>query len=298
MGPILQSMYLTLQYLEWRRHNLLKPIFDTNHLKVSTIGINSRNLLCKVSDGNKRNWLLKQYGSNQDSFIANEAKIIDFLKKENRENIVPYIYFDSDNQIIYYDFISIIETVDEKLDLFRENSDWKAINQLVIQLGKLLSNIHATNISKLTINDGIPIRDIAQKALRKDAALIDDYYFAFKYWKKTSIIHFDPQLNNIIVLDKNEFKIIDWEMALVGDPMWDVAKIIFSLCKTIADDLFFESPLLLPEIKNAIKVFLEVYSKTSICCTIKIKSFLRIIVKYHDKENGANYISTINKLLD
>lgn len=43
-------------------------------------------------------------------------------------------------------------------------------------------------------------------------------------WQRTSLIHGDIKWMNFIVMpDKKEIKLIDWEIADIGDPLWDVA---------------------------------------------------------------------------
>lgn len=55
-------------------------------------------------------------------------------------------------------------------------------------------------------------------------------------WKTTSLIHGDIKWMNILVAspnDKPKLKLIDWEIADIGDPLWDIAGIFAAIITTL-----------------------------------------------------------------
>jgi thiamine kinase-like enzyme len=47
-------------------------------------------------------------------------------------------------------------------------------------------------------------------------------------WKSTSLIHGDIKWMNFVSTTEDELKLIDWEIANIGDPLWDVAGLLQS----------------------------------------------------------------------
>jgi tRNA A-37 threonylcarbamoyl transferase component Bud32 len=48
-------------------------------------------------------------------------------------------------------------------------------------------------------------------------------------WRDTHIVHGDAKAANVLVLDSGAVRVIDWEIAALGDGLWDVAGMIHSL---------------------------------------------------------------------
>jgi thiamine kinase-like enzyme len=44
-------------------------------------------------------------------------------------------------------------------------------------------------------------------------------------WEKAVLIHGDIKYNNFMIDSNNDLRIVDWEMADIGDPLWDLAGI-------------------------------------------------------------------------
>lgn len=61
-------------------------------------------------------------------------------------------------------------------------------------------------------------------------------------WVRTSLIHGDIKWVNLLVHDlhdKPKLKLIDWEIADIGDPMWDIAGILTAL---VTHELLYKNP--------------------------------------------------------
>ncbi len=48
-------------------------------------------------------------------------------------------------------------------------------------------------------------------------------------WLDTHIVHGDAKAANVLVLDDDSIRVIDWEIAALGDGLWDVAGLVHSL---------------------------------------------------------------------
>jgi hypothetical protein len=48
-------------------------------------------------------------------------------------------------------------------------------------------------------------------------------------WRDTQIVHGDAKAANVLILDDGTVRVIDWEIAALGDGLWDVAGMIHSL---------------------------------------------------------------------
>jgi Phosphotransferase enzyme family len=48
-------------------------------------------------------------------------------------------------------------------------------------------------------------------------------------WRDTHIVHGDAKAANVLVLDSGAVRIIDWEIAALGDGLWDIAGMLHSL---------------------------------------------------------------------
>jgi tRNA A-37 threonylcarbamoyl transferase component Bud32 len=48
-------------------------------------------------------------------------------------------------------------------------------------------------------------------------------------WRDTQIVHGDAKAANVLVLDSGAVRVIDWEIAALGDGLWDIAGMIHSL---------------------------------------------------------------------
>jgi tRNA A-37 threonylcarbamoyl transferase component Bud32 len=48
-------------------------------------------------------------------------------------------------------------------------------------------------------------------------------------WRDAHIVHGDAKAANVLILDNGEIRVIDWEIAALGDGLWDIAGMVHSL---------------------------------------------------------------------
>ena len=85
-------------------------------------------------------------------------------------------------------------------------------------------------ILRLNKNISSPESLVLQMILQ-DANLLNGLKQAKENWESTVLIHGDVKLVNILVIQDKKttnIKLIDWEMANIGDPLWDIAGLIQS----------------------------------------------------------------------
>jgi aminoglycoside phosphotransferase (APT) family kinase protein len=78
----------------------------------------------------------------------------------------------------------------------------------------LLKNIAPANVRLLA-------------AIQADSVFSDGLDRLQRDWQATTLIHGDAKLDNIVIVPGEVF-LVDWELATVGDPRWDVATIFSS----------------------------------------------------------------------
>ncbi|WP_028525981.1 phosphotransferase [Runella limosa] len=290
MRVFLQSPYLALEYLHWRKFNGL-PTIEVQ--KVCTLDVESRNLLIFVSTETEK-FLLKQYGSQASkSFIANEHLILSILKISNlSEFIVEVPFFDEHNLIIcikWYEFHSL----ENFLAKLRLRGKWNDIEAIVKNVSKIFYNVHSfyrDDLPKVNPAAFLPIEYLTVNEI----ALIGNWS------DKKSLIHYDLRLANILInnTDPSQIKLIDWEFAMAGDPLWDIAVFIYSLCITLGDSEFFIKlpPARFDNIKPIVKAFLQVYGVINL---EKLKIYLRLYIQINDVRFTETITkTTIDTLLD
>ncbi len=78
----------------------------------------------------------------------------------------------------------------------------------------------------LKSNDMPALQDILFKTIQQDEVLSQNINELFQEWKGNSLIHGDIKLVNFLKINSpntTTLKLVDWEIANIGDPLWDVA---------------------------------------------------------------------------
>ncbi|MCA0231325.1 MAG: phosphotransferase [Bacteroidetes bacterium] len=282
MRLILQSPYLVYEYLYWRVTNNLSDNStkelkaNIEKLQISTLKGLSRNLVVQVLKDSKALYYLKQFGSTDtNSYIPNENRILQELK--DQKFVVEIFFYDNDNQIL------ATKAWGEKnlKNLLKEKgANTDALLELAVNV---LVQIHTLNKVDLKIPKPKPYSliktdkpdDSTPILLQEDL----EYLFCTKEWKSSVLLHFDPRDVNFLVKG-DETKLIDWEMAIYGDPMWDLAVFINSIIFTLGGDLFFlfSNPSTLESVQKAISIICTKYQSGTIGMfdKEKLKKFLRL----------------------
>jgi Ser/Thr protein kinase RdoA (MazF antagonist) len=97
--------------------------------------------------------------------------------------------------------------------LFRPGLAW------VLTLGQPLSPYRPTTAAAQSILAAVLQRGDAVAALAQARA----------DWRDAHIVHGDAKAANVLLLDSGAVRVIDWEIAALGDGLWDVAGMIHSL---------------------------------------------------------------------
>lgn len=85
------------------------------------------------------------------------------------------------------------------------------------------------NTSQLLNADPKNITNSVIAEIHKHQDLVKQIEKVASQWETTSLIHGDIKWMNFIVLPNNEdVKLVDWEIADLGDPLWDVAGVFQS----------------------------------------------------------------------
>ena len=87
------------------------------------------------------------------------------------------------------------------------------------------------NIGNITSQDNTGKKNVVIEKIYEHKKLVKKIEKVAEKWQRTSLIHGDIKWMNFIVLNENDeekVKLIDWEIADIGDPLWDVAGVFQS----------------------------------------------------------------------
>lgn len=307
---MLQSPYSTLEYLLWRKYNLLtnsglqatEPIAN---IRVSYSDTSSRNLIALVKNKDKHLLLLKQYGSldREGSFIETENNVVTYLKSSNLvNNISTVAFYDADNKIVAFEYLNdylSLNIFDEKnatiYNLYLKQ-DWNGIEKLVAEIGVILCELHHIDVKSAKENAKVQSYEGKRVLhLHKDEIVkydVDDLTYLFKNWdSERALIHFDVRLSNFLHKNDEKLILIDWEMAIIGDPVWDLAIIIHSICTFFTADFFTRDTIdYLTDVKKVVNSLLVAYKAGNCIFDLdKLKIYLNLqIQKYGILKSETN----------
>lgn len=208
-------------------------------------------------------YFLKQPKNDDNNFITsitNESRFFDYIEKYEivLSELTPRIYFDKENKILLfnsdqnYNAIKFEEFKNLLVD--KQNLFGKSMAQILANLHKSLKGQEKTSflsiykpfllspesrglmIEKLKKESNLQLQNLASRLEDiKTQSVLDSIE-----WNATdSIIHRDVKYENLL-LNKTDseinLKLIDWEMAAVGDSHYDLADFcyyLFRCCKTV-----------------------------------------------------------------
>jgi thiamine kinase-like enzyme len=216
-----------------------------------------RNHNFKVISQRGPSYLLKQgVGPNKTATVANESAIYKCLQSHAGDNglerYLPYFYgYDAEEGIL------ILELLNGARTLFEYHAHCGRFSTgLAMKTGGALGTLHRVTWMEGKEGQGIlgftheppwilslhhprlgMLRDISSANIQliKIIQQFGEFHELFdrlrQEWKSEALIHFDIKWDNCIVSAlsaagrKNQLKIVDWELAGIGDPCWDVGSV-------------------------------------------------------------------------
>lgn len=237
------------------QRNLVTPE-SVVHQDLKVIDASSRNQNFGVLRPNDQSYLLKQgIDPERKKTIANEARIYELLhSRTENAGIAQYLprffEYDSEEGILVIEYFSYAQNLHDYCALHGRFS-----TGLAADIGHALSSLHkvrwdqqsgglemlihqAPGVLSIHRPDLDALRDISSanvqvtKIIQRYSEfneLLDELHHE---WRSRALIHFDFKLDNCLVTSrtpsgrKTRLKIIDWELAGIGDPIWDVASVL------------------------------------------------------------------------
>ena len=232
--------------------------FNSGSLKIIEIDNENRNTNFIISLENISILLLKQVSQNSESrkkSLINEANFHELLIENNLES--TFIFFDKVNFIIIHKFYNKYNSI--KVELFSnygssikfardagiivysfhdQFSKIRKKSKYLSYYKPLLLDINTRNnlILKLNKIENINIRSLTD-FIEKEEELFEEIS---KLWICDTIIHRDLKFDNFIINENEDFKLIDWELAALGDRYWDIAGFIYIFIKEKSGSFYTE----------------------------------------------------------
>lgn len=163
------------------------------------------------------------------------------LYKDTIQYIPQYYGYDPNHHILVTEYFTNTKNIHEEVFSTKELS-----TEYATEMAKILASFHfdiRTHInteSSLQFYNGIVpwilnlgnlkssspngLDHCVINEIHKHPKLVKKIDALASQWEKTSLIHGDIKWMNFIVMpNKKDLKLIDWEIADLGDPLWDVA---------------------------------------------------------------------------
>lgn len=237
------------------QRNLVSPE-SVVHQELTVIDASSRNQNFGVLRPNDQSYLLKQgIDPQRKKTIANEAQIYELIHSTmGKAGLTQYLprFFDYDSArgILVIEYLSYAQNLHNYCALRGRFS-----KVLGAAIGDALSSLHQIRWDRQSgriemLAHGPPgilsihrpelevLRDISGANVQvikiiqrypEFTELLDELR---DEWRSEALIHFDFKWDNCLVTSrtpsgrKTRLKIVDWELAGIGDPIWDVASVL------------------------------------------------------------------------
>lgn len=222
----------------------------------------TRNLIFKAIRKNDKSFFVKQLVNFETAnayILQKDATCLWLIKNEtlyrSLSNYVPlYHGFDPENQVL------ITECIKDARNLQEYNFPISSLsNHILDQIARILSSYHFEPGNDIRVSNSArffpnqlpwvfnlildkPISNqpnvrnpsgynIIANAVNANHAFQSKLRKSRELWQNESLIHGDVKWMNFLITgekDKENLKLIDWEIADFGDPMWDVAGVFQS----------------------------------------------------------------------
>ncbi|MGD1834153.1 MAG: phosphotransferase [Nitrososphaeraceae archaeon] len=211
----------------------------------------------------EQSYLVKQgLDKERIAAIANEAMVYDFLHrkfgaKERIKGMIPRFYkYDPKQNILvielvkdgknlqeYYlrigrfsrkhaEIIGMILGTLHNLTELKDNNKYKHILKSQTQ-PRFIANLRNPNIQTFQYSSSASIQLI--KIIQQNKELFSYLDEFINMWTQKCLIHSDVKLENFVISSGNSYmkknktiKLVDWELASLGDPAWDVGSVFSS----------------------------------------------------------------------
>jgi thiamine kinase-like enzyme len=243
-----------ISYLLKNNYSTAESIINSD-LTITDVSRRHRNL--KVINKKGQCYLLKQgVGPEGVAAIAHEAKVYELLTSDHQNNkfadFLPRYYgYDAEQHILVLEFLNDWQDLREYY-----TSNGRFSLSVAAEMGKALSTLHRITtvesnfghrfgkftdtkpwITFLYRPDARIFRDVSGASVQlikiiqkfgEFGELIDDLR---QEWRNQTLVHFDIKWDNCLVsssgnvLRKKRIKLVDWELAGVGDPCWDLGSV-------------------------------------------------------------------------
>ena len=200
--------------------------------------------------GNGRGLFVKQARGADAEFVSlleNEARLYVFVSRDaglgSLELTPRFIDFDSARSVLVLQRLAgaiATSEVASRLAVLvgQQLAEWH--RRAAAQLPALADHFPSTLPVAISLEmDGTRFFEDLSTANRGLLALIQDdrnllsqLHTHREMWEATSLVHGDVKFENCLVIESSEstdFRLIDWELAAIGDPAWDIAGWISSL---------------------------------------------------------------------
>lgn len=212
----------------------------------------SRNAIFQVSRGNETGLFVKQlvhmdpmnvYLMQKDATVHYMIHNTD-LFKDVRQYVPEYFGYDPKTQVLVTGFFPNAQNIHEWSEAKKEYSVDQAVEiaHILHSYQKDLTEEIPNNTSLQFFNKDLPWilnlmsspqnnADALYNLIAADPFLHNQLDEIRAQWSGNSLVHGDIKLVNFVVVNEDEkeaVKLIDWEIANIGDPLWDVAGLLQS----------------------------------------------------------------------
>jgi thiamine kinase-like enzyme len=237
-------------------------------IKLDDIDIERSNIIIQEFFGSSRNCIFKiKFGTDRDGFIlkqpnnldknfvqtiVNEASFYYFIKSiyPDYYDFGSFQHFDKDNNILVFKTDSTFS--DSTIQMLIENED---MDIFIEGLANHMYQYHEVFLNNAIITNHLPVYKtplLQEFMFQRILAEMDSFEnrnlrlisnklkineasinaIAINFREGETLIHRDVRYSNVLInKSQNSAKLIDWEMAAVGDRYWDLADFCFHLLR-------------------------------------------------------------------
>lgn len=237
--------------------------FSVEDLSVTNQSSRNRIIVIKNERFNGDNFLLKQpivFNIENINLIRKEYLFYDKITTDQLHKYLPlHLGFDENNGILFRQWIKN----SNNLDKYLQEVDQAEEQRIISHLGTCLADFHLNLVKRLdtvkiygslfetfppslllmykseqkpfyewTTSNQLKLYN-SYLSIPENSSLVSALRNLATSWNKSviTIIHADIKPSNIIIENKQNIYIIDWEMAMSGDAAWDVASLLYYYVK-------------------------------------------------------------------